>query len=232
MKWEPAAAMILLIALGFWIVWSPGVNHDLRPGARLVKFSIGSAKGNVEVVPEPAGGYSFRLLGNRGHASPVLSEDQFRAMYGEREFAGIVANAGNDFFRLLNVSSWFSVAWVAVGFVGQLAFFGRMWVQWVVSEKRRQSVVPESFWWLSLVGSVMLFTYFVWRQDAVGVLGQTSGVVIYARNIRLIHKNRRRAARHAARATAATPASAAADPAPEPSLEPDESPAPDRAAPV
>jgi lipid-A-disaccharide synthase-like uncharacterized protein len=41
----------------------------------------------------------------------------------------------------------------------------------------------------------MLFIYFAWRQDPIGVLGQTSGVVIYARNIRLIQKRRRREAR-------------------------------------
>jgi len=64
-----------------------------------------------------------------------------------------------------------------------------------VSEKQRESVVPEAFWWLSLVGGVFLFVYFVWRQDIVGVLGQSSGVVIYARNLWLIRKRRRRLAR-------------------------------------
>jgi hypothetical protein len=53
-------------------------------------------------------------------------------------------------------------------------------------------VIPASFWWLSLFGGVALFAYFVWRQDFVGVLGQSSGIVIYARNIRLIYKRRRR----------------------------------------
>jgi lipid-A-disaccharide synthase-like uncharacterized protein len=65
-------------------------------------------------------------------------------------------------------------------------------IQWIVSERQKQSVVPEAFWWLSLAGGIALFAYFAWRQDIVGVLGQTSGVVIYARNIRLIHKRRRR----------------------------------------
>jgi lipid-A-disaccharide synthase-like uncharacterized protein len=47
------------------------------------------------------------------------------------------------------------------------------------------------------VGGVFLFTYFVWRQDFVGVLGQSTGIVIYARNLRLISKQRRRAERDA-----------------------------------
>ncbi|TVQ63052.1 MAG: hypothetical protein EA379_04500 [Phycisphaerales bacterium] len=84
------------------------------------------------------------------------------------------------------------MAWIAVGFGGQAAFFGRMMLQWVVSERSRQSVVPAAFWWLSLLGGAALFSYFVWRRDVVGVLGQSTGVVIYARNLRLIYKSRRR----------------------------------------
>ena len=98
-----------------------------------------------------------------------------------------------------NITSWVNFGWVAVGLLGQAAFFGRMFIQWVVSEKSKQSQVPEMFWWLSFVGGVFLFTYFVWRVDVVGVLGQSSGVVIYARNLRLIHKEKRRAVRRAAR---------------------------------
>ncbi|MEL7472603.1 MAG: lipid-A-disaccharide synthase N-terminal domain-containing protein, partial [Planctomycetota bacterium] len=81
--------------------------------------------------------------------------------------------------------------------------------QWVVSEKKRQSVVPEAFWWLSLVGGAALFTYFVWRRDIVGVLGQSTGVVIYARNLRLIHKQRRRERRAALEAERSAEAAAA-----------------------
>jgi lipid-A-disaccharide synthase-like uncharacterized protein len=72
-----------------------------------------------------------------------------------------------------------------------------MFIQWLVSEKEKRSVVPEIFWWLSLVGGVTLFAYFAWRQDPVGILGQSSGLVIYARNLRLIYKQRRRAGREA-----------------------------------
>ncbi|QQS10375.1 MAG: lipid-A-disaccharide synthase N-terminal domain-containing protein [Phycisphaerales bacterium] len=92
---------------------------------------------------------------------------------------------------MFNITSWGSFVWVLVGLVGQTAFFGRMMIQWIVSESRKESVVPSIFWWLSLGGGVMLFVYFVWRQDVVGVLGQSSGVVIYARNLRLLAKRKR-----------------------------------------
>jgi lipid-A-disaccharide synthase-like uncharacterized protein len=102
-----------------------------------------------------------------------------------------------------NISSWSNFIWIAVGLGGQVAFFGRMFIQWVVSEKSRQSQVPELFWWLSFIGGVCLFTYFVWRVDVVGVIGQSTGVVIYARNLRLIKKQKRRERRKAAEAEAA-----------------------------
>ena len=81
--------------------------------------------------------------------------------------------------------------WIALGFIGQMFFSGRFIVQWVVSERRRASVIPVAFWYFSLVGSLLLLAYSIWRKDAVFILGQASGIVIYVRNLVLI---RRRAA--------------------------------------
>lgn len=210
MKWEPLAAMVALLALGIWVVWSPSAMHDTRPGAQLSKFQIGGIKGELETVKEADGEYSFRLLYRGGGASPIMPAARFREDFGPEAYQRAIAISGSALFRTLNVTGWLGVAWVMLGFAGQGAFFGRMWIQWVVSERSKQSIVPEAFWWLSLAGGVLLFAYFAWRQDIVGVLGQTSGVVIYARNIRLIHKQQRRTARAAAKAQA--------DSAPEPML--------------
>jgi lipid-A-disaccharide synthase-like uncharacterized protein len=92
-----------------------------------------------------------------------------------------------------NITRWSTFGWVLIGLAGQAAFFGRMLVQWIISERTRVSTVPEVFWWFSFLGGLFLFTYFVWRKDVVGVLGQATGVVIYARNLRLIQKEHRRA---------------------------------------
>jgi lipid-A-disaccharide synthase-like uncharacterized protein len=64
-----------------------------------------------------------------------------------------------------------------------------MVVQWLVSEKQHQSIVPPSFWWMSLIGASMLITYFIWRKDIVGFLGQGTGWLIYLRNIWLIYRS-------------------------------------------
>jgi len=197
-KWEPWALMILMLGLGLWLVWSPisGLKAPkAREGARTVELRVGNSRGIVEVfMPLGQAEPSFRMLLRDGHVSNEMSATDFKAIFGEQAYTTVAAQQPSHLFRVLNITSWGGLLWVSIGFFGQIAFTGRTLVQWLVSEKRRESVVPELFWWLSLAGGAMLFTYFVWRQDFVGVLGQSSGVVIYARNLRLIYKARRRAA--------------------------------------
>ena len=76
--------------------------------------------------------------------------------------------------------------WVAVGFVGQGVFSARFLIQWIVSERRKQSVIPVSFWFLSIAGALILLAYAIYRQDPVFMIGQAGGMVVYARNLWLI----------------------------------------------
>ena len=41
----------------------------------------------------------------------------------------------------------------------------RFIIQWVYSEKRRQSVIPTAFWYFSLGGSLLLLIYSLLRRD-------------------------------------------------------------------
>ena len=84
--------------------------------------------------------------------------------------------------------------WIGIGFAGQLLFTSRFLVQWIASERRRESVVPVAFWWFSLAGGVTLLGYALWRHDPVFILGQAMGLVVYARNLALIHAKNREAA--------------------------------------
>ncbi len=43
--------------------------------------------------------------------------------------------------------------WKVVGWLGNVVFFSRFFVQWYATEKRGQVTVPSSFWWISLIGS-------------------------------------------------------------------------------
>jgi lipid-A-disaccharide synthase-like uncharacterized protein len=86
--------------------------------------------------------------------------------------------------------SGISAAWLVLGFVGQAAFASRFLVQWIVSEKRGESVIPMAFWYLSLAGSAILLTYAIFRRDPVFILGQSFGSIVYIRNLMLIYKKR------------------------------------------
>jgi lipid-A-disaccharide synthase-like uncharacterized protein len=94
-------------------------------------------------------------------------------------------------FAVLHVGSWAEFWWVAFGLFGQLMFTGRFIVQWIASERAKKSVVPLAFWYLSMAGGLILLAYAIYRRDVVFILGQSTGVFIYARNLWLIHKDRR-----------------------------------------
>ena len=91
---------------------------------------------------------------------------------------------------------------MAIGFLGQAIFTARFLVQWVVSEKKRDSVVPVAFWWLSLLGGTTLLSYAISRRDPVIIVGQGMGLFIYVRNLMLVGKARRRADRRDGRSSA------------------------------
>jgi lipid-A-disaccharide synthase-like uncharacterized protein len=77
--------------------------------------------------------------------------------------------------------------WLALGITGQLMFSMRWLLQWHATEKTRQSVVPATFWYYSLLGGLMVLCYGIYRADPVIVLGQF-GILVYARNIYFLLK--------------------------------------------
>jgi lipid-A-disaccharide synthase-like uncharacterized protein len=88
--------------------------------------------------------------------------------------------------------------WLSVGFLGQAAFTARFVIQWIASEKKRDSVVPVAFWWLSLLGGLALLSYAISRRDPVIVVGQAMGLFVYVRNLMLVAKAARRETRRRA----------------------------------
>ncbi|MBU0485135.1 MAG: lipid-A-disaccharide synthase N-terminal domain-containing protein [Proteobacteria bacterium] len=81
--------------------------------------------------------------------------------------------------------------WISLGFIAQALFSGRFLVQWVASEKAGRSVIPVSFWFLSMGGGLLLLAYAIWRQDPVFILGQSAGAFVYSRNLYLIARERK-----------------------------------------
>ncbi|MDD5613938.1 MAG: lipid-A-disaccharide synthase N-terminal domain-containing protein [Candidatus Omnitrophica bacterium] len=78
--------------------------------------------------------------------------------------------------------------WLIIGFLGQAMFFMRFLIQWLVSEKHKKSIIPMPFWYFSILGAVLLLGYAVYRRDPVFILGQSTGLIIYLRNIHLIRR--------------------------------------------
>jgi lipid-A-disaccharide synthase-like uncharacterized protein len=85
-----------------------------------------------------------------------------------------------------------AAAWLVLGFVGQLLFTARFVLQWLISEREKRSVVPTAFWYLSIAGACILLCYSVHRKDAVFIFGQSTGLLIYLRNLQLIRRERLR----------------------------------------
>src|SRR5208337_1724960 len=95
--------------------------------------------------------------------------------------------------------------WLLTGFLGQALFTARFVVQWLVSERKRDSVVPVAFWWLSLLGGGVLLSYAISRQDPVIIVGQAMGLLVYVRNLILVAQARRHTAGRATDAAISAP---------------------------
>lgn len=83
------------------------------------------------------------------------------------------------------------IIWLGIGFTGQALFAMRFIVQWIVSEKQRESVIPIAFWYFSIGGGVVLLSYAIWRADPVIILGQSTGLFIYLRNLYFVMRRRK-----------------------------------------
>jgi len=83
--------------------------------------------------------------------------------------------------------------WGLFGVIFQLAFMARFLVQWIASEQSGQSVIPISFWYLSLIGSTGVLIYGIGRGEPVIILGQVFGTIVYVRNLMLIYRGHREA---------------------------------------
>jgi Predicted membrane protein len=81
--------------------------------------------------------------------------------------------------------------WLGIGFIGQAVFASRFWIQWIASEKEGRSVIPIVFWFLSVIGGLTLLSYAIYRKDPVFIVGQSTGLLIYSRNIYLIYKEKK-----------------------------------------
>ncbi|MDE7374258.1 MAG: lipid-A-disaccharide synthase N-terminal domain-containing protein [Odoribacter sp.] len=79
------------------------------------------------------------------------------------------------------------------GSAGQVIFTLRFVYQWIYSRKRQESILPMGFWLISLTGSLIIVSYAIIRLDPVLVLGQSTGLLVYIRNLYILHKSQKSA---------------------------------------
>ena len=92
-----------------------------------------------------------------------------------------------DFSQLFN-QDFIHIWLLALGIVSQLIFTLRFIFQWIISEKNKFSQLPNTFWILSIVGSVLILIYSIFRKDPILFIGHAFGIIIYCRNL-IILKN-------------------------------------------
>ena len=88
----------------------------------------------------------------------------------------------------LNNLSYYEFIWVAFGTLGQIIFFSRWVVQWIYSEKYKESTIPVAFWWCSISGGIITLFYANHIGSFPFMLAQTVGIIVYSRNLVLIYR--------------------------------------------
>lgn len=166
------------------------VDPSLISGQQVrMKVDLSGAKDNVKIVRLNDGSIAYVIKRLGSGSDRLVTPEEFARLYYEQQTEEH-GWWGNILHFLFNTTSPIGIAWVSLGLAGQAIFMGRMLVQWFVSEKSKRSIIPVSFWWMSLVGSTMLLVYFIWRRDIVGILGNLTGWIVYVRNLVLIHRSR------------------------------------------
>ncbi len=84
-----------------------------------------------------------------------------------------------------------TIIWNIIGGTGQVVFFSRFVVQWYATEKKKQVVVPDLFWWLSIIGALLFLLYAVfYDKHYVVILGCAFSWIPYVRNLIIHHRHK------------------------------------------
>jgi lipid-A-disaccharide synthase-like uncharacterized protein len=91
----------------------------------------------------------------------------------------------------VNHADLWKYIWNIVGWTGQAVFFSRIVVQWHATEKKKQVVVPDAFWWLSIIGSLMLLLFALfYDKHYVVIFSYAFSWIPYVRNLIVNHRHR------------------------------------------
>lgn len=98
-------------------------------------------------------------------------------------------------FSYLNNNTWviFMSPWqlslyYPLGLLSTFFFFLRFLTQWIKSEKKKESYVTPSFWWLSLAGNTLAVLHYFIQSQYLFLLLQVGNLNISWRNLNLLYK--------------------------------------------
>ncbi len=101
----------------------------------------------------------------------------------------ISAMISAEFFNFLNFFKHLDFTltpWKIVGFLGVLLFGSRWFVQMYISRKNKKPSLNRAFWLMSLSGSLLLLSYFIFgKNDSVGILSNAFPTVVSVYNLYL-----------------------------------------------
>ncbi|PSL03515.1 lipid-A-disaccharide synthase N-terminal domain-containing protein [Cecembia rubra] len=176
-------------------VVSPSVFWQLSLFASLLLILYGFFRSDIVIVGGQLVGYLIyiRNLQLKGEWNKLpMALRYFAYLLPFSLFAFLVFGLDYNWERLLENPEIESML-LTWGTLGQLIFTSRFVVQWIHSEKIKDSVFPTSFWYISIVGSLIIAVYAIFRKDAVLFIGQSFGLVVYFRNLHLnFHHNVKR----------------------------------------
>src|SRR5262245_1737153 len=82
--------------------------------------------------------------------------------------------------------------WKLVGYLGVLLFAGRWVVQVLATRRHGRPAFPGLFWTMSLAGSALLLSYFIWgKNDSVGVMSNLFPMAVAGYNF-MMHRRAKR----------------------------------------
>lgn len=103
---------------------------------------------------------------------------------------GYIISDWQEFAQQCLSSSEIPLLLVIYGSLGQIIFTLRFVYQFIYSRHHGESLLPAGFWIISLVGSIIIVSYGIFRKDPVLILGQSVGFISYTRNLILSKNNK------------------------------------------
>lgn len=102
----------------------------------------------------------------------------------------VTKDAGGAFDRFFNNSD--IPFWLLLyGSAGQIVFTFRFVYQWLYSVRKHRSELPAGFWIISLIGSLTIVSYAIFRADPVLIVGQAFGLIAYTRNLMIGYRQKK-----------------------------------------